>query len=79
MTSNKIKLREPFQPGHLAIGGLQIECDYLCVDCKKPFTATTGTALRCVACRKIHDKAWQKKYHAKYVKKKKKVLSASSS
>ena len=72
MASNKILSHEPFRPGSLTHGGLQIDFNYQCVDCEKPFEARTGFALRCPPCRKIHDKEYQRKYYQNYYKNKKK-------
>jgi len=73
---NKILSHKPFEAGALR-NGLQKDFDFLCVDCKKPFMVSTGRALRCPPCKKIYDKAWQKRYHAKYVKKKRRVNAIS--
>ena len=66
-----IKSHEAFLPGSLRTGGFQIEFEYLCIRCGGKFKERTGTAKRCVECRKIHKKEWHRKYHKKYVKKKK--------
>lgn len=61
--NNKI-MHDPFPPGQLIKGALQVDFDFKCIDCTKPFTVRSGHAKRCAPCKKEH----RKKYHKAYYK-----------
>lgn len=49
--SNRVMVHAPFQKNHLSNGGLQFSFEYDCVDCGSRFSANSGFAKRCNACK----------------------------
>lgn len=58
-------VRPAFQPGHLAMGPLAMQQDFLCDDCEVPFRSFSGHAKRCEKCRADHHREQAREYARK--------------